>query len=82
MNTHDYTRREWGHDYTFEPIDGGLRGTMMGWGAGICPGDYIVIPNKGGTTRYQFEAIKYMHDPPDMWEADVVFAPRDSNIKT
>lgn len=75
--THDYTQRTWGHDfYIKEVIDGGMSLRIGGWGSGIEDGDYLIFPNKNETTRYQVGSIKYMRDPPDMWFADVVFAPR------
>ena len=80
--THDYTARGWGHDYTFEPKDGGMRGRMSGWGSGIKPGDFLLLQNKKlsgvQTTRYQIIKIDYMRDPPDQWFADVMFAPREA----
>jgi hypothetical protein len=75
--THDYTRRGWGHDYTFDPIDGGKRGQMTGWGRGIEDGDFLILKNGEGETRYRVENIGYSLDPPDMWFAAVTFAPRD-----
>jgi hypothetical protein len=75
--THDYTHRFWGHDYTFDPGRGGLEAKMMGWGMGIERGDFLVLAHpQGGTTRYRVNRIEYYNDPPDMWRADVVFAPR------
>lgn len=74
--THDYTKRGWGHDFTFSPIKGGLEGDMMGWGSGIRVGDYLIIPNGTSTTRYQVTTIRYFSDPADMWSARVRFAPR------
>lgn len=76
MKTHDYTVRHWGHDYTFDPIDGGMKGTMMGWGRGIVSGDFLLIQNGADSTRYKVENIEYKRDPADMWSADVTFAPR------
>lgn len=74
--THDYTRRGWGHDFTFEPEQGGKQGSMMGWGHGLNNGDYLILPVRGGTTRYQIETVEYFMNPSDMWKASVVFAPR------
>lgn len=74
--THDYTNRGWGHDYIFNPVDGGLRGKISGFGVGIREGDFLILQNKGDTTRYRVESIKYCSDPKDMWHAEVVFAPR------
>ena len=75
--THDYTVRCWGHDYTFDPRVGGLKARMMGWGHGIEAGDYLIIVNGNGSTRYQVDSIKYFDNPRDMWSAEVSFAPRD-----
>lgn len=76
--THDYSgpNRFWGHDYTFTPIDGGQRGTVMGWGSNIRTGDYLLLQNKERSTRYRVDEISYQMDPPDMWSAKVTFAPR------
>ncbi len=78
-NTHDYTARYWGHDYTFTPIDGGRKGSAMGWGDGLRVGDYIILEHKGsrnGSSRYRIKSVEYYRDPPDMWSADLEFAPR------
>jgi hypothetical protein len=79
--THDYRRKKrgWGHDCTFAPVDDGMRGRMMGWGAGIAEGDFLLLSNPewdSGETRYRVTKIKYHQDPPDMWSADVEYAPR------
>lgn len=78
--THDYaTRRGWGHDYTFTPIDGGQRGHAMGWGYGLKDGDYILLRDRespNGSSRYRLEHVEYFLDPGDMWKADLAFAPR------
>lgn len=75
--THDYSWRAWGHDYVFDPVDGGQQGKMMGWGLGISDGDYLILQDpKGGTTRYRVVSIRYLGDPKDMWDAEVEFAPR------
>lgn len=78
--THDYSgnNRYWGHDYTFEPHKGGRRGRAMGWGHGIRKGDYLILDNgPGETTRYRVMNIGYFPDPPDMWKAELKFAPRE-----
>jgi hypothetical protein len=76
-STHDYTRRSWGHDYTYKPLDpDGLKATMMGWGCGIKVGDYLLLENDKLGTRYIVDEIKYFRNPYDMWEAKVSFAPR------
>lgn len=77
--THDYTRRYYGHDYSIrQAADGGTRLRMTGWGVGIVAGDYLILRNGDGTTRYQVEQIDYCNDPRDMWFADVAFAPRQA----
>jgi hypothetical protein len=77
VTTHDFTTcRGYGHDYTFEPINGGQRGKVFGWGRGVRPGDYLILSNSDGSTRYVVDAIRYYPDPPDMWRAEVTFAPR------
>lgn len=73
---HDYTNRYWGHDYTFDPLDNGIKGRMMGWGCGIKSGDFLIIQNGEGSTRYKVDSIQYFLDPHDMWSAVVSFAPR------
>lgn len=73
--THDYRNRYWGHDYTILGVDG-LWMKMQGWGLEIRPGDYILMHNNAGETRYEFITVEYMDDPPDMWAATVHFAPR------
>lgn len=77
--THDYTNpvRCWGHDYIFRPKAGGIYASMLGWGSGIKRGDYLLLSNGDATTRYQVVTIEYKADPKDMWQADVLFAPRE-----
>jgi len=76
--THDYTGRGWGHDFTIQKIDkvNNIL-SMSGWGTGISKGDYLILPNKGETTRYQVKEIKYYNDPSDMWSMKAVYAPRE-----
>lgn len=77
-NTHDYTNREWGHDYSIQKInDGGLSISATGWGVGIKSGDYIIIKNGDDTTRYKFEDVSYYNNPSDMWYGSLSFAPRE-----
>jgi hypothetical protein len=79
QQTHDYTRRTWGHDYsTTEVLDGGMRLRMAGWGFGIEAGDFLILPNGNGTTRYRVDSIDYRMDPRDMWFAEASFAPRQA----
>lgn len=76
--THDYTKRGWGHDYIFRPIEGGMRGSMSGWGVGIESGDYLLLQNEGCSTRYRVDEIEYYSNPHDQWRAQVSFAPRQN----
>lgn len=75
--THDYTNGTWGHDCNIlNVLDGGQRLRASGWGRGISAGDYILLKNGEGSTRYQVSSIGYRLDPGDMWFADLHFAPR------
>jgi len=75
--THDYSNRYWGHDYTFTPIDKGMKADITGWGYGIKKGDYLILQNgPNETTRYKVDSIKYYGDPSDMFNIKATFAPR------
>lgn len=82
--THDFGpgRRHWGHDYSISKVtDKGAHIQASGWGqdgALIQPGDYLLLeaPGERRATRYQVVAISRVMDPPDMWHADLAFAPR------
>ncbi len=85
--TFDYGpgQRGYGHDYSWEPGPGGLRGAAIGWGSGISEGDYILLERYDktgqrflgdGRTRYRVMTISYYADPPDMWQATLEFHPR------
>jgi hypothetical protein len=81
QETHDYTRRHWGHDFTITKVlhDGReLRAT--GWGHGLRKGDYLLLPNGDATTRYRIENVTYFGDPGDMWKAVLRFAPREVGV--
>jgi len=75
--THDYrdARRGWGHDLGYEPLPGD-RLRAYGWGEGIKAGDYLLLSNGAGETRYAVDEIRYCRDPVDMWFATLSFAPR------
>ncbi|MEU8829386.1 hypothetical protein [Streptomyces sp900116325] len=82
--THDFGpgRRFWGHDYSItKSADGGQQIRASGWGCDgylIKPGDYLLMEATGGkrATRYQVTKIERVMDPPDMWHAELSFAPR------
>ena len=76
--THDYTKRSWGHNYEITSIQNdGLNLNMFGWGLGIKKGDFIILKNGSDTTRYCFGDISYYNDPHDMWTSNLKFKPRD-----
>lgn len=76
--THDFTVSRWGRAVgTWDTDDGGVTARITGWGRGVKQGDYILLShNNGDPTRYRVERIEYYNDPPDMWRAEVRFAPR------
>lgn len=81
--THNYTKRFrfWGHNVGYRLIKGDdERLDAWGWGEGISEGDYILLTNpaNGEETRYQFEKISYHSNPSDMWEATLLYAPRQA----
>ena len=78
MKTHDYSVREWGHNYNIIDIeDDGMSIRLAGWGRGISNNDYIIIANGDDTTRYQISEVEYENNPTDMWFASASFAPRE-----
>lgn len=79
IKTHDYTNCTWGHNYVVTSVsEGGLRINVTGWGRGIKEGDYLILNNDIGTTRYCVVKIKYRLDPSDMWSAELSFSPRSA----
>lgn len=78
MTEHDYTRRYWGHDLTIEPVNGGQSITGWIWGYGLHDGDYLILRNGGGTTRYRLTKVDYQADPLDMARYTAGFAPREA----
>lgn len=78
--THDYRNavRRWGHDITYRPAPNDQL-KALGWGRGIADGDYLLLSNGKGDTRYRVDLITYYRDPPDMWKAVLSFAPRTTS---
>lgn len=76
--THDYTRRYWGHDFTYTANENGRELTLMIWGPKFNVGDYLILPNKDRTTRYRITFVEWLHDPSDMYRLEAKFAPRSS----
>lgn len=79
MKTHDFSVTYWGHDYNLMDIsDDGIKVSLAGWCQGINAGDFLILKNGSGTTRYLVDSIRYEDNPEDMWFAKASFAPRDS----
>lgn len=82
--THDFGPgfRGYGHDYCIGKVtDGGRQVRASGWGWDGRPievGDYLLLQSPDGqrATRYQVASIERVMDPPDMWHAELTFAPR------
>jgi hypothetical protein len=77
--THDMTQHAWGHGISiFTPRDKeGLTASVMGHSqTRIEKGDYIIMGDRAGTTRYKVDKIKYKSDPHDLFEATLSFYPR------
>ena len=76
--THDISRKSWGCNYNvMEFRDGGMSVDLVGWRSGIKNGDFLLLKQDDGTTRYLVESIRYESNPSDMWFASVSFAPRE-----
>ena len=73
--THDYLKPAWGRNCTFTPLEKGQRGHVTGWGRGVEVGDYLLLPNGNVSTRYRITILHNYDGPPDMWRAEVMFAP-------
>ena len=75
--THDLSSKTWGCNYNVMEIhNGGMRVDLTGWRSGIKNGDFLILKQTDGTTRYLVESIRYESDPNDMWFAEASFAPR------
>ena len=76
--THDYTTPCWGHDYCIDSIENkGINIKLTGWGHNIDLNDFLILRNGSNNTRYKVTSIRYYLDPPDMWSANAIFAPRE-----
>jgi hypothetical protein len=75
--TIDLTPKHWGRDYVFDPKEDGMKASISGWSTPLPEvGDYLILRNGAGTTRYQIDSIHYPLDPKDMFFAQASFAPR------
>ena len=75
--THDYTRATWGHALTFMQVEpDGRKANVLGFGATVREGDYLLVANgPGETTRFRIAKLKWLR-PSDHWKAEIEFAPR------
>ena len=78
IQTHDFTYRYFGHDYTVMSVSkGGARIEVIGWNRGMSVGDYVLLHGSepGTLARYRIVRLKYYTDPSDMWSATMDHAP-------
>ena len=74
--THDLT----GRNYAFTPVSSGLKGSVCIWDsvyAKAKAGDYVILRNGSGTTRYMVESVWWPPQPGDQVFLRVIFAPRE-----
>ena len=78
MTEHDYTKTRWGHNVEFISIsDDGSSADAFVFGPHVPPGDYLILKNGEGTTRYQVVENKGRGvGPSDMQRVSLVFSPR------
>ncbi len=76
--THDYTKSSWGHDLSWDVLDG-QKLKIIGWGSGTKDGDFLLLPNGNNSTRYKVDEISYFSDPTDQFKIIASFAPRQSS---
>ena len=83
MRTHDYRNRYFGHDYATTSIrKDGHEISAVGWGRGIQDFDYLILRTPDGRgSRYEVQSISYYQEPPDMWQAELKFAPREKETE-
>lgn len=78
--TFDLSKRAWSNNYdVMQIVNNGERLHLCVWTVeNLKVGDYLILKNGAGTTRYQIENVQRMSDPPDQSFVDVVFAPREA----
>lgn len=79
MATHNFSSAGWGHRIEIIALEpAGLTLRVAGWCSdNIKVEDYVTLPrDRNSTTRYQVKSITWKLDPPDMFFAELVFAPR------
>ena len=78
MRNHDLSMQVWGNNYNVMDVrNKGMQVDLVGWCKGIKSGDYLLLKQGDGTTRYLVDSIRYVGDPDDMWFAETSFAPRE-----
>lgn len=76
-STFNLAARGWGHDYTILSVDEGGTIKMAGWHPKrFAVGDFLILANGTGTTRYRVTEVDWKQDPQDMFFATAEFAPR------
>lgn len=76
---HNLSRQTWGNNYNIMEIhEKGMRVDLVGWRRGVKSGDYLLLKQGEGTTRYLVDSIRYVGNPDDMWFAETSFAPREN----
>jgi hypothetical protein len=66
---HNYTRRVAGCHYFLSPGESSHQVYMTADGDGVKDGDYILLSDEIGSTRYHVERIEHYGDSPTMWTA-------------
>lgn len=64
-------------NYSFQPTPTGERALFVGYRRSLAAGQYVILPNESGTTRYQIIGIKYYSETSPMFKAYLKFAPRE-----
>lgn len=81
MQTHDYTNRYFGHDYTLMSVEKD-NVKIAGWGSGLKVNDYILIQAKDEkSSKLQILEIDYKKNTNNMWFAKAKWIIND-NEKT
>ena len=76
---HDYCHyRTWGHDVVIDAVDDQGGAVIIGWGYNVNVGDFLILPNGSGSTRYQVMNLLYKSNPVDMWRGQCQFALRET----
>ena len=69
---HDFTQREAGLDYAFDPENHYKGGYLTGQNKNIKQGDLIILKVNQRFKKYEVEEIDYYSSPRDMWTAKLI----------